>query len=236
MVVPLLAAPLAVGCASARGTYGEHARFSPAFQGYVMSADEGSDDPSAGDTVLLLRDPLTGNKLQCEEDVVEWRELYEDVAVDQVHDRNTAIAVGVTTGVFFGPLVAAHPLGAALFVGTEMTADNLYDLFRSESAPELFEAGVGLYQRKRFPQASLAIERALAKDSSIGVLGEAYLFLGLSYAEQGRNGRAAEALSLFVDRAAVRDVNAYRKAEETLRTLGVARAECASREPVQLFW
>lgn len=232
----LLCVAATVGCASAPAVYGDRARFSPAFQGYVMASNDGSDDPGKDDTVLLLRDPVTGKKLRCREDVLEWRELHEDIALDRMHDHRAAIAAGVTTSVIFAPIVALQPLGGLTVLEAMYTTGSLYDLLRTESPEELVAAAIHLHGRKRFPQSSLLIEHALAKDSSMGTTSNAYYYLGLSYAEQGKRARAGVALTAFVDRAAVRDVDGYRKAEATLKSLGIRRRPCASTEPVDLLW
>jgi tetratricopeptide (TPR) repeat protein len=225
-----------IACASAPAELGTRARFSPAFQGYVMAAANGSDDPGPDERVLVLRDPLTGNKLRCREQVLEWRELHEDLAADHVHDRNVAVAVAVTTGAVFAPLLAVQPVGGLVLAEALLAGGQLYDKLSSDDATELLAHGIALYNRKRYPKAAQIIERALAKDSAVGTLDVAYLYLGLSYDQQGNKARARLALSTFVDRAAVRDVDAYRNAESTLKTLGVKRARCASTEPVELHW
>jgi Tfp pilus assembly protein PilF len=97
-------------------------------------------------------------------------------------------------------------------------------------------AAITLYDRKRFSQSSLLLEHALAKGALIGVHSKAFYYLGLSYVEQGKRERAGVALTAFLDRAAVRDVDAYRKAESTLKSLGVPRRPCVSTEPVDLHW
>lgn len=222
-------------CTSAPEVYGTHARYSPAYQGYVMAKDGGSDDPAEGETVLLLRDPVTGDKLRCHEEVLEWRELHEDLAVDQAHDDNVATGVGITTGLVFGPLIAMQPVGALVLAESMLTADMLYGDLASDDAPELLAAGIQLYKRKRFAQASVVIERALGK-GPVGVFDKAYLYLGLAYREQKKLDRARLALGLFIDRSSVRDVNAYREAEKALAELGVASTGCESREPVELYW
>lgn len=227
---------LTTACASAPRDFGTQARFSPAFRGYVMSADRGSDDPGPDERVLVLRDPLTGNKLRCREEVVEWRELHEDLAVDQVHDRNVGIAVAVTTGVVFTPLLAAQPVGGLVLAEALLTGGELYDRFSSDDATKLLAHGIALYNRKRYPKAAQVIELALAKDGAVGVLDKAFFYLGLSYDQQGNEARARLALSMFLERAAVRDVGAYRDAEAKLKTLGVERAPCASTDPVDLHW
>ncbi len=224
------------GCATAPETFGTRARYSPAFRGYVMAPESGSDDPGQDETVLLLRDPLTGEKLRCREQVVAWRELHEDLAVDLAHDDNVATAVGVTTGALFGPLVVVQPIGALVLAEAVITADLMYADLSTDDAHELFAAGLALYQRKRFPQAATVIERALAKDAAVGVLDKAYLYLGLAYVEVGNDERAALALRMFLERAAVRDVDAYRKAEAALVELGSEETSCASVEPVELHW
>lgn len=224
------------GCATAPSVFGNQARYSPAFHGYVMAAQNGSDDPSIGDAVLVLRDPVTGNKLRCREDVEQWREVYEDTAEDRVEDDNAATAAGVTAGIFFGAVVAMEPTSSLLVTSTLSLESSLYDLLRSENGPELLAAGVVLYQRKRFPQAARVIERALAKDASVGVLDKGYFYLGQAYFEQGLRERAATALLAFVQRAGVRDVDAYRGALATLKQLDHEEAPCVSLEPVDLHW
>jgi tetratricopeptide (TPR) repeat protein len=224
------------GCATAPGTFGHSARFSPAFHGYVMAPNDGSDDPAKGETVLLLRDPLTGEKLRCEADVVAWRELHEDLASDLVEDENAAVATLVTTSAVFAPLAALAPAGALVMVEATLTAEMMYDDLRSADATELLARGIALHRRKRFARAAELIERALAKDPRVGVDDKALLYLGLAYRELGREERARTALTLFVERAAVRDVDAYREAERALDELGWAREDCAARGAVELHW
>jgi tetratricopeptide (TPR) repeat protein len=225
-----------VGCATAPSVYGNRARFSPAFQGYVMAKSNGSDDPDTRETVLLLRDPLTGTKLRCQKDVVAWRELYEDLADDQVQDRNAAVAATVTTVSLFAPLLAVHPMGGLILAEAMMTGDSLYADLRSDTPKHLLARAIKLYRRKRYLQASTMIERALAKDVSVGTLDKAYYYLGFAYRQQGNVARARLALSMFIDRAAIRDVDAYREAEAALGALGVHRAPCASTDSVELAW
>jgi tetratricopeptide (TPR) repeat protein len=231
-----LVALTATGCANAPAVFGTRARFSPAYHGYVMATDNGSDDPGAHDQVLVLRDPLTGDKLRCREDVLAWRELHEDLAEDRVRDDNAAIAADVVANTLFLAAIVAQPVGAGLMAEAVLADARLYERLRSDSATTLLARGIVLYRRQRYPQAARAIERALAKDGTVGLLDKAYLYLGLSYHEQGHRDRARLALSMFLDRAAVRDVDAYRNAEALLRALDVARAPCASTEPVDLHW
>lgn len=232
----LVLAPLLAGCSTAQGVYGDHARYSPAFHGYVIAPENGSDDPSEDDPVLLLRDPLTGNKLSCRKEALAWRELHEDLAADIVHDENVAVAVGITGGIFFGPLIVVDPVGTLVFAEAMITTDALYEGFRSENATELLANGVALFRRKRFLQAIRVIERALAKDATVGVFDKGYLYLGLAHDAHGDEERAKLALTMFIDRAAVRDVSAYRIATSTLKRLDVERDPCASLAPVELYW
>ncbi len=234
----LLAAALltASGCATPLNQFGDHARFAPAYRGYVLAAHNGSDDPDSGATVLLLRDPLTGNKLRCQDEVEHWRELYEDVAVDQVQDENAAIAAGTTTGLVFGPIVALNPVGAAATIEGVMFGDLMYDMLSSDDADELLAGGVALFERTRYATSAMFIERALAKDPSVGVWGKAYYYLGMAYDKQRQEDSARKALRLFVQRAGVRDVDAYRKAEKQLEEIGDAFDECEAAEPVKVYW
>jgi len=224
------------GCATAENVYGHTARYSPAFHGYVMAQKDGSDDPAPDDTVLLLRDPITGDKLQCREEVETWRELHEDLAEDLVADDNAAIAATVTATALFAPLVALHPVGALLVVEAQSTGDMIYDDARTATGRELFAHGISLFRRERFAQAIPILERALAKDGSLGVWDEALLYLGLSYSKTGDVERARLTLELFITRSGARDVDAYRTAEATLAKLGDVAPTCQSNEPVELHW
>ncbi|MEZ4299059.1 MAG: tetratricopeptide repeat protein [Polyangiaceae bacterium] len=237
--IPLLLLLLlfaAFGCASAPVRYGDRARYSPAFRGYVMAQYDGSDDPGKDAHVLVLRDPISGNKLRCQGEVEKWRELYEDVAVDAVRDDNAVVTAAVTSGAFFAPFVAMQPIGGLMLAEAMYTTEMLYNALRSADATELLQMAITLHDRKRHAQASALIERALAKDSSVGVAYNAYLYLGLSYAARGEEARARASLRAFVDRAIVRDVDGYRKAESALEDLGVKNKPCPSNGPVELRW
>ena len=232
----LLALLTLTGCATPLSQFGDQARFSPAFRGYVLAQQNGSDDPSIGDTVLVLRDPLTGDKLRCREQVLQWREIVEDVAIDRVTDDNAAIAAATTTGVVFAPLLAMQPVGGLATVEAILVGNSLYSMMNSDTPDELLLKGIALFRRTRYAPAASHLERALAKDASVGVLNMAYYYLGLAYAKMGNDERAQLALWMFVNRAGVRDVEAYRKAEAALEELGASIEECDSTDPVRVYF
>jgi hypothetical protein len=113
---------------------------------------------------------------------------------------------------------------------------SLYDKLRSANAKELLARGIVLFRRQRYPQAVSAIEHALAKDGTVGILDKAFFYLGLAYLEENNPERARLALSMFVDRAMVRDVDAYRTADAALARLAAPRAPCGSTDPIELHW
>lgn len=234
--IALAASSLLCGCSSAPVVYGNEARFSPAYQGYVMAQHDGSDDPGIDEAVIVLRDPLTGDKLRCQEQVLRFRELHEDLAVDQVHDDNVALGVGIATVAVFAPLIAAEPVGAALLAEAMMTGADLNDLLQSDDGWELYAAGVVLFERTRFRQAVTVLELAMAKEGAVALADKAYYYLGVAYLEMGDLDRAKTALSLFVHRSMARDVKAYRDALEHLERLGGQPGTCESSEPVKLHW
>jgi hypothetical protein len=201
-----------------------------------MAENDGSDDPSAGQTVLLLRNPITGEKLQCRDEVVEWRELHEDLAEGRVADDYAAVGALIATTALFVPLIALHPIGALTLIEAETTADAIYSDLRSASGPELLEAGITLFKRQRYARAIPILELALGKDESLGIWDEGLLYLGLAYHETGNEARARTALSSFVAKSGVRDVEAYRKAENVLAELGEKGVPCESADPVELHW
>jgi hypothetical protein len=223
------------GCATPHGTYGNVARYSPAFRGYVLAAAHGSDDPAPGDAVLVMRDPLTGDKLRCQEEVVAWRELHEDLAVERLRDERAALTAAGTAGLLFVPLIVAQPLGALGMTEALWSGALIYEDLRSDDAWLLLRKGRALYERTRYSAAASYLEHALAKDAAVGIADEAYFYLGMSYAKLGDN-RARLALALFITRAAVRDVEAFRAAEATLATLGARPESCESTASVALHW
>ncbi len=234
--VLVLFALVACGCDTPAARFGQEARYSPAFGGYVLGTGHGSDDPPPGDATLVMRDPLTGDKLRCRDEVLAWRELYEDLGVDRLRDEQAAATAGTMAAVLFAPLVVAQPLGALGATEALWSGAVLYDDLRSDDARTLLRKGRTLYERTRYDAAATYLEHALAKDPVVGVLDEAYFYLGMAYAKQGKRERARLALELFADRAGVRDVDAYRAAEATLGSLGARATPCASTEPVPLHW
>jgi hypothetical protein len=215
---------LNAGCASAPAVYGERARFSPAFQGYVMAANDGSDDPGKDDTVLLLRDPVSGEKLRCREHVLEWRELHEDLAVDEIQDHRAAIAAGRHD---VGDLRAGRRAPAAGRASRSWRARGRprpSTISCARRAPPIWSR-----PERACTTASGTRSRAFAsstrsrRTAPSGWGRRRSTFLGLSYMEQGKRDRAAKALTAFLDRAAVRDVDGYREAEAALKALGAPR-------------
>ena len=227
---------VATGCASHAEAFGERARYAPAYRGYVMAPHDGSNDPAVGAAVVVLRDPLTGDKLVCAEQVEAVREIYEDVAAEQLHDERVGLGVGIGMGIVTGGIAGLQPIGAGAVVLGLLTTELLYDGIASDDAEELLEEGVALLERKRYQQAERHFVHALVRDPLIGVFDQAYYHLGRAYVGQGKDEQARLALSLFVLRANVRDVEAYEDAEAQLRKLGVEPETCASRAPVALHW
>ena len=235
--IPLLALALtATGCATTAEAFGEKARYSPAFRGYVLGPHDGSHDPPAGASVLLLRDPLTGDKIACADQVDGVRELFEDLAADQLHDDEVAIGVGVGMGIALAPLAVVQPLGAAgMFYGGWAT-QSLYEGLASDDAEELVAQAIALAERRRHAQAEWLFLHALSRDPLVGITDKTLLHLGRAYLAQAKHDEARAALTLFVTRAGVRDVEAYEEAEALLRELSVGPEACSSREPIDLHW
>ena len=117
-----------------------------------------------------------------------------------------------------------------------MAGNSMYAALGSDDAVQLLVKGVKETRRRRYRRAVRLFERALAKDGSVGIYDKAYFHLGMSYAQLHADDRARLALSLFVDRAGVRDVTAYRVAEATLSRLGVQPHACRSTDPVAVYW
>ena len=104
------------------------------------------------------------------------------------------------------------------------------------TADEIYEEALEDFARKRYDDAARKLELAITKDSELGRYTLAFHYLGIAYAQTGKHDRARAALRAFVERALVRDANAYRKSERWLRYLGAPLDSCRSTASVPLSW
>ncbi len=233
ILLSLLLTFVVAGCATPHGRWGHEARYAPAVRGYVLTADNGSDDPTEGAPTLVLTDPVTGDKLQCQEQVARWIAPHQDHAEALVHDENLELA-GVLA---MAPLVGAGVYLALPGLALVGTGSLGRDIAGSRDVADVHAEGEAHVRRRRYDEGRLLLERALVRDPGLAQHTTALLYLGIAYAELDREDEATRALEAFVRRAAIRDVKAYRTAERWLKVLGHdVHVDCRSQSPYPLRW
>lgn len=230
-----------VGCATPRSEYGSHARYAPAYRGYVLGDTRGGE--AEGPAHVLLN-PLTGDKLQCESEVRSWLEVERDTVEDQVHDQNVQavadsfVVVGAPLAAasiaFFLPTLPATILSTTGLLGVEV---GLITELAGLSTPGdvMFEEAREHFGNRNWREAIRLYERALAKASWLRTGSLALYEVGVAYAEIGKNDRAREALHTFVTRAVIGDRDAYDNAERWQRWLDEPAHTC-ERDAVEVRW
>jgi hypothetical protein len=245
-VAALIAA--SAGCAPAR-QWGTEARYAPEVRGYFIGH---AIQPSLLHPTKLLRDPATGKKLRCREQLEPYLGPITDEVATRAHDSNASLAtLLVTMGVLLPVSAAGVTFGGA---GEDLLTigEGFGLLLSSPSAGTLYARGKRAFDEKRPREAERFFERALAKwgrviddpwtprfDGRFGPLDveRSSYFLGLLYEGEGRPRDAARAYRQFVERAAVRDRAAYEEAEKRLAALEPgAVAPCRSQEPLTITW
>lgn len=243
----LLAALLAAssGC-TPTARWGDEARYAPDVRGYVIArpgpprlvgtpAQLGDADVTHR---ILLRDPITGEKLRCREQLDPYLVPITREAATVLHDERAALTITL-------PVAMAMPTTWAgsifsTYIGSPLMTPSLglRALMSSPSADALYGRGKRAFDEKRFADAEGLLERALAKgwDQHGEAQRSAYL-LGRLYEQDGRPGEASRALRAFVARSDVRDAEAYDDAERRLTALDpAALPPCRSQAPLAFVW
>ena len=226
--------------------WGDEARYAPDVRGYVIArpgpprlvatpVQLGEADVTRR---ILLRDPITGEKLRCREQLDPYLVPITREAATVLHDERAALTVTL-------PVAMAMPTTWAgtifsIYVGAPLMApvEGLRQLMSSPSAGALYARGKRAFDQQRFADAESLLERALAKgrDRPGDAQRAAYL-LGILYAQDGRSGDASRALRAFVARADVRAEAAYEDAEKRLAALEpAALTSCRSQAPLAFAW
>jgi hypothetical protein len=207
---------------------GDVARYAPAYAGYVM----GDADP------VLLRHPLTHEKIRCREDLAPLAATLTEALEDEVRDRHVRRVADVALGPFTLVGRAAALLGAGLvFPGVAIVSAALSPgrLALYTQAREGFLAG-------RFGAARDLFEAVLLGHDGLTVLPLPWIersvyYLGLSDEALGRPREAGEALRRFLTTAATPDEERYRDAEQRLARIEPgALPACRSRADLHVSW
>lgn len=218
-----------VGCSPA-DRYGSQIRYAPSFRAYVLAPETGSDDPVTEDAIVL-RDPITQQKIRCREHLEKWVDAYRRDAHDRLHDEAWEIASPIVMAP--ATVVAAAALDVLMI--SISVAELPYQIARSEDGAGVYERAETAFAAERWGEAARLFELALVRDDALST-GLATYYVGIAYANQGRADEARLALTAFVERALVMEVTAYRNAERWLRWLDAPIETCVSQEPLEVVW
>jgi hypothetical protein len=218
---------------TAAARFGDVARYAPARAGYVMGA---------GDAAVLLRDPVTGEKLRCREDVERLAPALAGMLEDEARDRHAAAVAPVAVGPFTLAGRAAQMMGDGLF----FPAAKFDELVASPQPRQVYTRARAAFLEGRFAEARelflvLLVEKGRG-DAMIDDLPRAFVehslyYLAVCDEALHRDEEARAALHAFLTRSTVEDEARYRDAEARLVRLGGAAAPaCASRAELAFDW
>jgi hypothetical protein len=229
----VVAGVAATGCgaSNAEGEYGTVARYSHYVRGYVVTRGELEQANVPGIDTLILRDPLTGTKVRCREQLVAWLGAQTRGADGVVRDAHDTL-VSMDVMFPFTMVGGAGILAAAPFM---LVAFTPHWIAGPPTETTYYKRGLEAFRAGRYDDAARDLETSLAMFGGGGALGgDAYVlyYLGLAYEQLHRDDVARETLRAFVERAGVANDKAYETAEERLARLGVEPTQCASIAPV----
>ena len=217
---------------SAHERFGDVARYAPRYAGYIAGDVDG--DP------VLLRDPLTSEKIRCREDLERVAPALADTLDDLAHDRHARTVSWATLGPF------AFVGGAARMVATALwyPAFQFDEAFASPQPRRLYERAREAFLAKRFAEArdlflSLVVNEGHG-DAQIDDLPRAFVehslyYLAVCDEALHQDEEAREALRRFLSMATAENEDRYRDAEARLARLGPV-AGCASRADFTFTW
>jgi hypothetical protein len=225
----LLALPL-LGCApTAHERLGDVARYAPAFAGYVVGS---------GDETVILRDPVTYEKIRCREDLERVAPAVAAAVEDEVHDRHArAVADGA-----LAPLTLVGRAGATLGEGLLFPAAAITVAPLSPGRRERYVRARELFLAGRFDAARDAFMGVIVAQDGLTVLPQPWIeqtvyYLGVCDDKLHRTRDAAEELRRFLMASPTPDEERYRDAERRLARIEPgALATCRSQEPLALGW
>jgi len=221
------------GCASGPTRFGDSARYDATVRAYVLAPEHGPDEEVDRRQIVILGDPLTGEKLRCREQLEPWLALQRAVASDGLHDENVAIGsivamspfVAVGSAIIILGVVVASPAFVPIAAGS------------SSSSYALYERGTELLAAKQYGEAASHFQRAVVKSPNhIAVMTPAFYYLGVSYSKLERPELAARAMQAFIHRSQYSNDEMYSSAEAWLAYMKKPVTECASIEPLPIQW
>ncbi|APR86168.1 Hypothetical protein A7982_11517 [Minicystis rosea] len=233
-VLWLASSLLLPACApTAHQRFGDVAHYAPSHAAYVVGE---------GDDLVVLRDPITTEKIRCREDLARFAPAVADALEDDARDRHarraSAIGMGPFTAVGVGVRLAGDGLLFPLF--------QLDTLFASSQPRSVYIRARDAYVAGRFAEARdlflILVVNQGHGDSQIENLPRAWVDLSLYYfavsseATQ-RPDDAKVALRRFLAVSTTEGELLYRDAETRLARLeGKPAPACASRADLTLTW
>lgn len=218
---------------TAHERFGDVARYAPSYASYVVG---GEDD------VVILRDPVTSQKIRCREDLLLRAPALADTLEDEARDRHARAVAPVA----LGPLTVAGYAAGAVALGLWLPVSAIDELFVSTQPRQLYEKARAAFQAQSFAEARELFLALVTNnghgDAQIDDLPRAWVELSLYYlalsAEALHNDEEArEAFRRFVTMSSVKDEERYRDAEARLARLDdKAGSECASRADFTFAW
>jgi hypothetical protein len=217
---------LAACSPTAHERYGDVARYAPSYGGYVLGGDE---EP------LVLRDPVTSEKIRCRDDLERVAPALVDVLDDETRDRNARRVAPIALGPISLAAYGAALLGIGLWYPAAAFGEGVasappgrvYDQARAA-----FLAGRYEVSRERF--LTVVIERGRS-DADLDQLPVIFVehslyYLALSDEALHRDAEAEAAFRRFLTTSTRKNELRYRDAEARLARLEGPRAvRCGSR-------
>lgn len=217
---------------TAHERFGDVARYAPRYAGYVIGDID--DDP------VLLRDPVTSEKIRCREDLERVAPALADTLEDVSRDRHARVVSSVALGPF--TLTGRALMMAA--AGLVYPMNQLDEAFVSTQPRRLYAKARDAFMAHRFAEAREMFLALVANgghgDAVIDDLPPAYVehslyYVGLCDDLLHRDDEAREALRRFLVIASARNEDRYRDAEARLARLD-GKPGCASRADFTFTW
>lgn len=233
-----------VGCRTTEASkaLAHEAVFSKAHHAYIIEP-ESSDapGPARSSVVYVLRHPIDGHKLSCQEEVAPYAGPIAEALARRVHDD----AWGHNSFGMMAPfsIVAAVGVGATAAVGTVLVVAPAaatrvpYWIAKNPSASSEFDSAMDEFRARDYAGAAHRLERlAFAGELSADRMGWLPYYLALSYEQLHDEKRAVEAFVAFASQSSVVSERAYEETEFRLARLRAPLTPCGSRAPVPLHY
>jgi hypothetical protein len=223
---------LLAACApTAHERFGDVARYAPGYAAYVMG---GGGDP------VILRDPVTGEKIRCREDLERVAPALAGALADEARDRRARAVAPMA----LGPLTAAGRAALMIGEGLWYPATEIDELVASPQPRQVYTAARAAFLSGRFGEARerflvLVVDRgrgdAGVDDLPRALVEQSLYYLALCDEQLHLEDEARAAFHRFLSTSSVEDEARYRDAEARLARLGV-ETRCGSRADLAFAW